>query len=428
VIAGAPALPLAEPAGEAAAAPQADDLVTLFLPLLQKTAAPPGGGGGEPPKAPGARTAQSEGADTTDTDAAGPVASLADPVATALLQVSLPVPPSGAPTHTDDAREHGAGAHDTRTLTVAAAGLAGGEPAAGPQVEMSQLPQDAAVDATRPAADPADGTAAHAQLGGTAAAGAAVLEPARVRGFADPVAVPLQNPAPRTATPQGKAAAAAPARSVPEHGQGRRRPQAPAVAAVRDALRAAAREPVAATDAAVSAADAATAPGSAPNHLAAAPTSTPTAHARLSELPRSAAAVLEVATAAKATRARIVLTPPQLGKVEIRLRYTSDGVSATFRADSPQAAQTLAGAASDLRRALETQGIPVARIEVPPAGAAASDQQASSWLGGGSASPGFQQSRGGGAGFPAAETASFDPDDQTTLRTVLLGTAVDVLA
>jgi len=234
--------------------------------------------------------------------------------------------------------------------------------------------------------------------------------------------VPPQMPAPLTAAPRGKTATP-PTRSVPEHHHS----HAAAVSAVRDALRAAAREPATAVDAAPSSADAATAPGAAPNHVAADSTSMPTAQTRLSELPRTAAAVLEVATAAKATRARIVLTPPQLGKVEIRLRYTSEGVSASFHADSPQAAQTLAGAASDLRRSLETQGIQVSRIDVPLA-TAASDHQGSSWLGGGNANPSFQQSRGGGAGFPAAESKSFDPDDQTTLRTVLLGTAVDVLA
>jgi flagellar hook-length control protein FliK len=62
--------------------------------------------------------------------------------------------------------------------------------------------------------------------------------------------------------------------------------------------------------------------------------------------------------------ARIVLHPEELGSVEIRLTYGSDGVSATVRTDSPQAAQTLAQAGGDLKRALEQQGVSLLDLDI----------------------------------------------------------------
>ncbi len=424
-----PAATEAAPEAAGSAPPQLADVAALFLPVLQDALAPPGGGGdrggGKPPRAQGARTAQSEGADQkTDTDSAEPVAQPAAPVAAALVQASLPVPPSGAPPHTDDAQEQGAGAHDARR--TAASGLV---PVAAARVEASQLSQDAAVDATRPAVSPADGTAAPVdatasapQLGGTAAAAATGPTPVAVRGSTDHGAAPLpQAAAPDKTSTRPQAPAPAPAAKPASHRHA-------AAAAVRDAVRAATTTPVSAAPEATSPVDAPSAPATAP--AAPAAVATPTAHARLHELPQSAQTLLEVATAAKATRARIVLTPPELGKVEIRLRYGSNGVSASFHADSPEAAQSLAGAAGDLRRALETQGIQVARIDLPTATATPSGQQGSPWpSSGGGANAGGQQPRGGHGGAQTPfRNSTLDPDDQTTLRTVLLGTGLDVLA
>jgi flagellar hook-length control protein FliK len=422
----------ATPAPAAGADPVPADLAAMFLNLLQAAAPdgagsaageagasrPEGGRLGRPPgdgkpRAKGARTAQSEGADTTDTDSAGPVAPQTDPLAAALLQVSLPVPTSGAPTHTDDAQGQGAGAHMAESIVGGADAARPSDASARTQganlrVGMSQLPHDAAVDATRLAAGPVAGTAAPArtapqQLGGTAAVGTVGLAPTAARGATDPAA---------------PSEAAAPKKPVHRHAG------TSAVTAAREALHAAAARTVAAAPSVVGAVDA----PSAPTGHADGQSSTPTAHARLGELPHAAAAVLEVATQAKATRARIVLTPPELGKVEIRLRYGADGVSATFHADSAEAAQTLTGAAGDLRRSLETQGIQVVRIDVPFTAAASSDQQGSPWLGGGDADPNRAHARGGHQHTPDAPTTGFQPDDQSTLRTVLLGTAVDVLA
>ncbi|MBX5474635.1 MAG: flagellar hook-length control protein FliK [Thermoleophilia bacterium] len=166
------------------------------------------------------------------------------------------------------------------------------------------------------------------------------------------------------------------------------------------------------------------APSPVPQHPALA---APTAHARAAALPSTAAALVDVAVSARATRARIVLTPPELGTVEIRLRYGERGVSATFHADSSQAAQTLALAAGDLRRALEAQGIQVQQIDVP---AARTDQQTPAWSGGGDGAWNAGRGHGSAGDAPASggDPTTLEPDDPITHRAVLLGTAVDVLA
>lgn len=404
-----PALPGAAPAPPGAAAKPLPPPARTFLPLLLgRAAAPPGDG---KPRGKGARTAQSEGADKhTDTDPAGtdstgPVAPLAAPLAAVPLQVPLPVPLAGAPTHTDDAQEQGAGAHDARiasTLALPPAGPAGGgAQAAAAPVVLPQLPQEAAVDAARPVPEPASETAAR------------VHAPVPAGGTRD---VGETRFPPRARLLDARSGAVAPAHDGHRDDDGH----------------AAAIDPIALTAQTVDATTAAPAAPAAGGGAAPAPAATPTAFARLGELPASAAALLEVATGARATRARIVLTPPELGKVEIRLRYGADGVSATFHADSPQAAQSLAGAAGDLRRSLETQGIPVVRIDVPPAATGAADQQGLAWAGDGggrSADPGPARGRSGRSGRAVLAAArTFVPDDPITLRAVLLGTAVDVLA
>ena len=68
------------------------------------------------------------------------------------------------------------------------------------------------------------------------------------------------------------------------------------------------------------------------------------------------------------SRARIDLRPPELGHVEIRLRYGTDGVRATVTASSPAAVQALGSTTGDLKRALEAQGLTVLGLDVGHAG------------------------------------------------------------
>jgi flagellar hook-length control protein FliK len=139
---------------------------------------------------------------------------------------------------------------------------------------------------------------------------------------------------------------------------------------------------------------------------------------RLAELAKAAQTAITVTSQNGGTTARIVLHPAELGSVQIHLRYSSDGVTATIRADSPQAAQVLHEAAPDLRRALEGQGLSLLDLDVH-------DQS------GGSPADRDPGSTGGNAG-----SAPDVPEDSETLTGVALdpaylpspGSQIDVLA
>jgi flagellar hook-length control protein FliK len=84
----------------------------------------------------------------------------------------------------------------------------------------------------------------------------------------------------------------------------------------------------------------------------------------LSELAHATGAAIRFTAGQGGGTARILLHPQELGSVEIRLRSTPNGITATLRTDNPQAAQTLALASDELRRALEAQGLPVLDLDV----------------------------------------------------------------
>jgi hypothetical protein len=73
---------------------------------------------------------------------------------------------------------------------------------------------------------------------------------------------------------------------------------------------------------------------------------------------------VQLATARGAAHARIQLRPAELGGLVIRLRSTSDGMTATIKAERPEAVKALDGAAADLRRTLEDRGVTLVRLDV----------------------------------------------------------------
>jgi flagellar hook-length control protein FliK len=96
-----------------------------------------------------------------------------------------------------------------------------------------------------------------------------------------------------------------------------------------------------------------------------APTVTmPQTPVRLAELAHAAQTAINITSQGGGASARITLHPNDLGSVDIHLRYGPDGVSASVRADSPQAAQILHDAAPDLKRALEGQGMSLLSFDV----------------------------------------------------------------
>jgi flagellar hook-length control protein FliK len=123
------------------------------------------------------------------------------------------------------------------------------------------------------------------------------------------------------------------------------------------------------------------------------PAPTPQPSVRLAELAQAAQTAIRVSSQNGDTSARITLHPNELGSVEIHLRYGADGVSATVRADSPQAAQILHDAAPDLKRALQGQGMELLGFDVrdrsgqPAADGDPTGQRRGSASGGGEAEP-----------------------------------------
>ena len=141
----------------------------------------------------------------------------------------------------------------------------------------------------------------------------------------------------------------------------------------------------------------------------------------LENLHAIAEAVLQTSARTGAGRARIDLRPPELGHVQIDLRYGADGVRATVTTSSPQAVQALAASSGDLKRALEAQGFTVLGLDV------------------GHQETGEHQSRSDGdpndSGEPGLAPASYGIDDEDVSNTTIAGarvlaggTSVDVLA
>ena len=127
-------------------------------------------------------------------------------------------------------------------------------------------------------------------------------------------------------------------------------------------------------------------------------------------------------------QAQLTLHPAELGGVEVRLRQTAHGLMATVTADRADAAHVLQQAGSELRRALEAQGVQVAGLDIGMAGenqdaanARANERRAESAL----AAP----RRNRGAADGDNDLPPIDPDHRTTTAsTIALGALVDVLA
>jgi flagellar hook-length control protein FliK len=139
---------------------------------------------------------------------------------------------------------------------------------------------------------------------------------------------------------------------------------------------------------------------------------------RLAHLATVARAVVQTSARTGITSARIDLRPPELGHVEIRLRYGADGVTATVTASSQAAADALGSSAGDLRRALEAQGLTVLALDVGHAGAG--DRRRPE--GDGRPQPGTGASTALDEGVDGEETTI------TTTRIPAAGSSVDVLA
>jgi flagellar hook-length control protein FliK len=103
----------------------------------------------------------------------------------------------------------------------------------------------------------------------------------------------------------------------------------------------------------------------------------------LADLARAAQTAIRVTAANGDATATIVLHPQELGTVAIRLHYASGGITASVRADTPQAAQALQQAAPELRRALHDQGLTLLDLDVRDRGTNREPAQSRAKRGGG---------------------------------------------
>jgi flagellar hook-length control protein FliK len=174
------------------------------------------------------------------------------------------------------------------------------------------------------------------------------------------------------------------------------------------------------------------APAPAPPPLAPAAPAQAFAPAQAATLPVRAdhvRAMLRVLEHRGQVQAQLTLHPAELGGVEVRLRQTAHGLMATVTADRADAAHVLQQAGTELRRALEAQGVQVAGLDIGMAGenqdaanARANERRAESAL------AGPRRDRRTAADGDN-DLSPIDPDHRTTTAsTIALGALVDVLA
>jgi flagellar hook-length control protein FliK len=83
--------------------------------------------------------------------------------------------------------------------------------------------------------------------------------------------------------------------------------------------------------------------------------------------------MVQIATRNGAAHARLQLHPVELGAVEVRLKASTDGVTAKIIADRPEAVEALQQAGADLRRSLEDRGVTVLDVEISLSASAGDD-------------------------------------------------------
>lgn len=115
---------------------------------------------------------------------------------------------------------------------------------------------------------------------------------------------------------------------------------------------------------------------SGPTAPASARPATTSSASNLRHAPAAIASLLQAAHERGIGHARINLHPTTLGRIEVHVQTTPDGVSATVVADSPEAVRLLGLARDDLRRALESPDVELLSLEIsladdprPPAAA-----------------------------------------------------------
>lgn len=84
----------------------------------------------------------------------------------------------------------------------------------------------------------------------------------------------------------------------------------------------------------------------------------------LAALPRGLTEVIRFVATEEGHQARVVVEPPALGRVDIAVQTTGNGMEAVLRVDNEELRQTLLGQLDQLRQALAQQGITVGQLSV----------------------------------------------------------------
>jgi flagellar hook-length control protein FliK len=88
----------------------------------------------------------------------------------------------------------------------------------------------------------------------------------------------------------------------------------------------------------------------------------------LHEAVESVRSTIELGSRQGVSQARIELAPPSLGGIRIQLHKTDDGLTARVLTDNSTTADTLSHGGDDLRRALQSVGITLLRLDVETRG------------------------------------------------------------
>jgi flagellar hook-length control protein FliK len=144
----------------------------------------------------------------------------------------------------------------------------------------------------------------------------------------------------------------------------------------------------------------------------------------LQDVIESIHATVELAARQGMAQARIALEPAELGSVRIHLSQTADGLLARVSADTPAAAQALAGGRGELQQSLSSLGVSLLRLDISSSGQPDTRDQSGRSANG-------QRTRPTSAAIDAAvESEGLRAVDelQTVSPTGLDGARVDVLA
>jgi flagellar hook-length control protein FliK len=137
-------------------------------------------------------------------------------------------------------------------------------------------------------------------------------------------------------------------------------------------------------------------------------------------------ATVELAVRQGMAQARIALEPEELGSLRIHLSQTADGLLARVSADTPAAAQALAGGRAELHQSLSSLGVSLLRLDINSFGQSDTHDSSGRFTSGGESRSSSATTSDAGAESDGPQLAGELEDSSPT--TLGSGALVDVLA